>query len=62
METETEVIGFLTRDGLLYCSESCAARNGRRTGFPIDEREYGNQQRRICLSEGGENRRKQEDG
>lgn len=41
METETDVIGFLTRDGLLYCSEACAARNGRRTGFPIDEREYG---------------------
>lgn len=36
MDEPLEEIGYLTGDGLLFCSQTCAGRHGRHRGFEID--------------------------
>ena len=40
MDEEREVMGFLAADGVLYCSEACARRNGKSGGSEVDQDEY----------------------
>ena len=36
MDESLEEIGYLTGDGILFCSQACAGRHGRDRGFQID--------------------------
>ena len=40
VDDEEDVIGFLGGDGVLYCSEACASRNGVTVGYEVDQDEY----------------------
>ena len=40
LEEESNAIGFLASDGVLYCSMACAKQQGRRTGYEVDQDEY----------------------
>ncbi len=40
MEQESNGIGFLASDGVLFCSSACALREGRRAGCEVDQDEY----------------------
>ena len=40
MDEHENVIGFLVRDGVLFCSRDCAARHGGAIGYEVDQDEY----------------------
>jgi hypothetical protein len=40
-ENENEnVIGFLAKDGVFFCSRECGARHGATIGYEVDQDEY----------------------
>jgi hypothetical protein len=39
-EEAFEVIGFLSGDGVLYCSQACASNHGISVGYDVDQDEY----------------------
>lgn len=40
MDEEQDVIGFLAKDGALFCSRECASRHGGTIGYEVDQDEY----------------------
>jgi hypothetical protein len=39
-EDVSEVIGFLSSHGVLYCSQACASSHGVSAGYDVDQDEY----------------------
>jgi hypothetical protein len=39
-EDVSEVIGFLSSDGVLYCSQACASAHGISEGYDVDQDDY----------------------
>jgi hypothetical protein len=39
-EDVSDVIGFLSSDGVLYCSQACASSHGVSAGYDVDQDEY----------------------
>ncbi len=40
MNEQTDAIGFLAKDGVLFCSRECASRHGGVIGYEVDQDEY----------------------
>lgn len=40
MEEPTNPVGFLSKDGVLYCSKPCAKSDGRSLGYEVDQDDY----------------------
>lgn len=40
MEHQPVVVGFLGREGVLYCSRECAFQRGQAFGYAVDQDEY----------------------
>ncbi len=40
MDEVPETLGFLTDEGILYCSSACASRDGKRHGREVDQEIY----------------------
>ena len=47
MDEQVEVMGFLAKNGVLYCSRACATAHGQSGGNDVDQDEY------EALVEGG---------
>jgi hypothetical protein len=53
MEEQRDAIGFLASDGVLYCSRDCALKEGRSSGYEVDQDEYESLVESQALVAGG---------